>query len=113
MPDLGLLVRQSHLVFVVAVVDGADDDRPIRVALLVGDQNLVADAGDEKGAALHARPDLRDPNPPRIFPLPIPVEKNEDTPELVDVNLLAGVPFLSDHQRRLVANDVWLTSEEQ
>src|SRR5262249_28347826 len=48
------------------VVDAADHQRAIRIAILECDDDLVADPRPEEGAPAVARPDLGDPQPARI-----------------------------------------------
>ena len=51
---------------VAAVVEAADDDRPVRIAIDEGDRDLGADAGNELRAPALAGPGLDDARPDRL-----------------------------------------------
>ena len=95
---LGLVVGQGVGGHVLGVVDAADDDRPVGVALLEGDDHLLADPRDVDDAPLLARPESGDPDPARavgvFLALAIPGELDLDPAVLVGEDLVSRV---ADH----------------
>src|SRR5690606_15306570 len=97
------LVRHRVRQRVRAVVHGAGDERPIRIAIDEVDDDLHADAGHEPEAPPRTGPRLLlYPHPARARvvtgALPVPMELHFDAAVLVDVDLLPG---RAGHHRRL------------
>src|SRR5262249_17514065 len=78
------------------VEHATDDDRRVGVALEEADEHLLADARDDDHAISRAGPALAHADPAGavliVLALPVPGHMEPDTPELVDVDLLARRP---------------------
>ena len=105
MPDWVFFVRQRHRHLVVAVIDRPDHQRAVGIAVLIGDEHLVAYARTEPGATRLPGPELRHAHAPRYDLLAVPIELEKNAAVLVDVDLLALVALVRAHERRLNACD--------
>src|ERR1043165_6183942 len=101
---LRLVGRQGVGRHLFGIVDAADHDRVVGIALFEIDHHFLADARNVDHAPLLAGPRRRDPHPARavaiVLALPIPVKLDFDAPVLIGEDLLAGG---ADHDRGLRA----------
>ena len=91
---------------VLVVVDRADDERPVGIAVEEVHDDLVADPRQGEHAVALAGPGLRDAHPARavlvLLAEPVPVELDLDPAVLVGLDLVAAG---TDDDRRLRAGD--------
>src|SRR3954469_23502065 len=108
-----LLRRQVIGQLVLVVIDGADDQGPVRIAFQKFDDYFLSDARNDLTAPFLAGPDLSNAQPARPLFLPVPKKSYIDFAEVFDVDLLARIVVLGHHLGGLDTINPWLRRQHR